>query len=183
MTSPTPASPADNILILNTLKSSAPTILSSAGHAFSALTNAPLPSPPAPDQTALDAHKTVFRANTTTFFTLVKQLGDTLKEQAAALEEAGIIPAEAPRFGVSDGASAAGEVTNGGLGDLDVGWLNSRNALRAEEMLCEFIMGCAGVTIREDEQKGVVQSELVGDGERMEKMRRGGDLRGRESME
>ncbi|EON65133.1 hypothetical protein W97_04370 [Coniosporium apollinis CBS 100218] len=59
----------------------------------------------------------------------------------------------------------------------------SRNALRAEEMLCEFIMGCAGVTIREDEQKGVVQSELVGDGERMEKMRRGGDLRGRESME
>lgn len=126
MTYPAPASPADNIIILNTLKSSVPTILSSAGHAFSALTNAPLPSPLAPDQTPLDAHKTVFRANTTTFFTLVKQLGDTLKEQAAALEEAGIIPAEAPRFGVSDGASAAGEVTNGGLGDLDVGWLNSR---------------------------------------------------------
>ncbi|KAJ9647315.1 hypothetical protein H2199_002302 [Coniosporium tulheliwenetii] len=108
MTSPTPATPADNILTLNTLKSS-------PGTPSPPSQTHPSP-PPSAGPNPLDAHKAVFRENTTTFFTLVKQLGDTLKEQAAALEEAGIIPAEAPRFGVSDGASAAGEVTNGGWG-------------------------------------------------------------------
>ncbi|KAL2021776.1 hypothetical protein VTK56DRAFT_6719 [Thermocarpiscus australiensis] len=53
----------------------------------------------------------------------------------------------------------------------------SRNAERAEEMLCEFIARCAGVSVAEDEREAVVAAELVDDAERKELMRKGGDLR------
>lgn len=53
----------------------------------------------------------------------------------------------------------------------------SRNAERAEEMLCEFVARCAGVRIGDDEREKVVGVELVEDGERHGLMERGGDLR------
>lgn len=53
----------------------------------------------------------------------------------------------------------------------------SRNAEKAEEMLCEFVAGCAGVRIAEDEREKVVDVELIDDEERHELMERGGDLR------
>ena len=56
------------------------------------------------------------------------------------------------------------------------------NAKVAEEMLCWFVMRCAGV----EGQRGggeVVGEEVVGDGERMELMGKAGDLGGEEGVE
>ena len=57
-----------------------------------------------------------------------------LRRQVYALEEAGIIAAERPaaeRAGGADGGAPrasepAAPITNGGLGNFDVSWLNSR---------------------------------------------------------
>ncbi|KAF2277721.1 alpha/beta-hydrolase [Westerdykella ornata] len=58
----------------------------------------------------------------------------------------------------------------------------TRNAGEAEKMLGEFVMRCAGVREeRADEE--VLGERLVEDGERVELMRRGGDLRRGESVE
>jgi pimeloyl-ACP methyl ester carboxylesterase len=53
----------------------------------------------------------------------------------------------------------------------------SKNAERAEEMLCEFVASCAGVGIGEEERERVVRLELIEDGERHGLMEKGGDLR------
>ncbi|KAL2123658.1 hypothetical protein VTJ04DRAFT_23 [Mycothermus thermophilus] len=58
-----------------------------------------------------------------------------------------------------------------------------KNAQKAEEMLCEFVAKCAGVTVGEEERKEVVWQELMNDDERMELMRKGGDLRSPERDE
>lgn len=57
------------------------------------------------------------------------------------------------------------------------------NSLKAEEMLAEFIMSCAGVQISDDEQENIVQKSLVDGKQKIEKMQQGGDLRGGESVE
>jgi Dipeptidyl aminopeptidases/acylaminoacyl-peptidases len=53
----------------------------------------------------------------------------------------------------------------------------SRNAEKAEEMLCEFVAQCAGLRVPEEERKSVIGVEVVEDGERHELMEKGGDLR------
>lgn len=97
---------------------------------------------------ALSAHKAAFQSSTHTFFTLVTAIANQLHTQVYALETAGIIPAkehrpqrepnaadlaEMAKF-TGGGASANSHVTtdpeagitNSGLGELDVGWLNAR---------------------------------------------------------
>lgn len=59
----------------------------------------------------------------------------------------------------------------------------SKNAERAEEMLCEFVARCAGVRVGEEERRSVVGVELVEDGERHGLMEKGGDLRAPEHEE
>ncbi|KIX99269.1 uncharacterized protein Z520_04845 [Fonsecaea multimorphosa CBS 102226] len=58
----------------------------------------------------------------------------------------------------------------------------TRNALEAEELLCDFIANCLGLEIANDEQERVIQKPLVDGGERVELMKKGGDLEG-ESIE
>ena len=58
----------------------------------------------------------------------------------------------------------------------------TQNSLKAEEMLCNFIMKCAGVEIGDGESK-IVKENLIGDGNRVELMKQGGDLKGEESIE
>lgn len=58
----------------------------------------------------------------------------------------------------------------------------THNSLKAEEMLCSFIMKCAGAEIGDGESK-IMKEDLVGDGDRADLMRRGGDLKGQESIE
>lgn len=54
----------------------------------------------------------------------------------------------------------------------------SNNSLRAEELLCDFIMKQEGEEIGETEQKYVVQKPLLGEQEKVEKMKKAGDLHG-----
>jgi len=58
----------------------------------------------------------------------------------------------------------------------------TRNSTEAEKMLCEFIAGVAGPKIS-DTEKEVVSKSLIDDGDRIEMMKKGGDLRGAESIE
>jgi hypothetical protein len=59
----------------------------------------------------------------------------------------------------------------------------TRHAAEAEEILCDFIAGVGGVKISDIDQKEVVKKQLVDDGERVEMMKKGGDLRGEERVE
>ncbi|TKX25493.1 hypothetical protein C1H76_2143 [Elsinoe australis] len=59
----------------------------------------------------------------------------------------------------------------------------TKSSLEAENLLSRFIMRCAGVEIGEDELRTVVQKSLVDDKEKIEKMKQGGDLRGKENVE
>ena len=76
----------------------------------------------------------------------------------------------------------------GDKGDRDLKLFESddhaltKNAKEAEGRLCDFVMRCAGVSI-EGEERRIVQSELVDDGDRVELMKKGGDLKGDESIE
>lgn len=57
-----------------------------------------------------------------------------------------------------------------------------RNARVAEEVLCRFVIRCAGVGVEGGEGE-VVREDLVGNGERVELMRKGGVLGGEEGVE
>lgn len=59
----------------------------------------------------------------------------------------------------------------------------TKNSMKAEELLCDFIMRCAGVDIAEDERRNVVRKPLLDEKDKIEKMQQGGDLRGQESIE
>lgn len=96
--------------------------------------------------TSIDDRKAAFSQHTEAYYTTLQSLTARLRRQAYALEEAGIISSEAPGLSSSSqqqrqnapaagpGRTQAGEgtssdserITNGGMGNLDVGWLNSR---------------------------------------------------------
>ncbi|TKA73589.1 hypothetical protein B0A49_04946 [Cryomyces minteri] len=171
---------ADRIRELSAINADVPKLLSSAGQAINALTNRPLASPGIGDDAtnghsqdptdgtqstnALDAHKAAFVTNTTAYFTTLQSLSARLRRQVYALEEAGMITAEAAAVtsqsalqaaaavaqatkGARGAANAqagvreepaASSVTNGGLGNLDVGWLNSRGDRVGKEKEAEL---------------------------------------------
>jgi len=59
----------------------------------------------------------------------------------------------------------------------------SRNASRVEEMMAGFVVGCAGGMVGDGDEKVVGADVLRGKDERADVMRKGGDLRGKESMD
>ena len=95
----------------------------------------------------MEQRKQSFTAATSRYFTLLSSLDVRLRRQIFALEEADILPAESSdkevqtNFFVTPAIAAIGGppnapppkatnrevITGGGLGGLDVGWLNSRN--------------------------------------------------------
>ncbi|KAK0660660.1 hypothetical protein DIS24_g3293 [Lasiodiplodia hormozganensis] len=121
---------AEHIQELSKIKEDVPKLLTAASHAINALTNRPLPSDSSTSTSnPLDARKEAYQTHTRTYFTLVREISNNLSREIGALEEAGVIPAKAEKVEQAQqqregGASA--EVKNGGLGDLDVGWLNAR---------------------------------------------------------
>ena len=156
-------SPAKRIRELSAINADVAAMLRSAGDAINSLTNRPL-SKTADEgedtqmtdssyKAMLSVRKKAFTEHTKAYYTNLQAVVARLRRQAYALEEAGIITAEAP--GLSSGAqqrqtvSTAGpgraqsavqstqepeRITNGGLGNLDVGWLNSRgNKVGAEK--------------------------------------------------
>ncbi len=101
---------------------------------------------------ALESSKHTFETHTNDFYTLVQSITARLRRQAYALEEAHMIATEpastdtepppsvanvVPLGGRSNGTAFGGPaaqvrpeppmpITNGGLGNLNIGWLNSR---------------------------------------------------------
>lgn len=138
-------------------------LLHSAGLAVKALTTNPVSTD---DDTSsnqnisVDQQKETFTAAASSYFALVSSLDVRLRRHIYALEEADILPAEASSkesqttLGVpvglfSNGGGPAGPssrqtgtgkgaITGGGLGSLDVGWLNSRNDHVGKEMEAEL---------------------------------------------
>ncbi|KAL8842665.1 MAG: hypothetical protein Q9170_000440 [Blastenia crenularia] len=115
-------------------------LLQSAGTAIKTLTSsAPESDEGQEDQIrGLDQRKEAFTVAISQYFALLASIDVRLRRQISALENAEIIPPELtakesqPDIERSDPIARPivpnkNTVTNGGLGDLDVGWLNSRN--------------------------------------------------------
>ena len=87
------------------------------------MTRNPLPA----DATAGDepgpfsANKQVFKDNYDAFLEILNEVSTALNDEADALVDAGLLPEKPPRKGV-----LGADITNEGLGNLDVGYLNSR---------------------------------------------------------
>jgi hypothetical protein len=150
MAGPTNATitPEQRIRELSTINTDVAALLTSAGKAVNSLTSRPLTQPTSSDEdtqmtdtapSTLGDHKQAFAQHTTDFFTVLQGIVTRLRRQAYALEEAGIITPD--NLGVQPRAPAAASVPgargapaqveaenvkNGGLGNFDVGWLNSR---------------------------------------------------------
>ncbi|KAL8923722.1 MAG: hypothetical protein Q9208_004474 [Pyrenodesmia sp. 3 TL-2023] len=90
----------------------------------------------------LEQRKANFAAASSQYFATLSSIDDQLRRHITALEDAGILPSEAviretqPAPTHAQTASAPSKqppakpkstITNGGLGNIDIGWLNSRN--------------------------------------------------------
>ena len=134
--------PSERIRELNTIDKDVIGILRSAGSAIDILTgrhgkstesdNDTNMAPDQPSDMHLEDAKGDFGSHSQDFLTAVQSVTVRLRRQAYALEEAKIIAAEprdfdaAPVMGGRAGPGTGGQVTNGGLGKMDVGYLNSR---------------------------------------------------------
>ncbi|MCJ1420713.1 hypothetical protein MMC32_007072 [Xylographa parallela] len=138
---------ADRIKQLNDIDRDVTKLLHSAGLTIKALTG----------QTSLDAEekptsveqqKSSFTAATSQYFSLLSSIDVRLRRQVYALEEADIIPAEAASKESQGSQSVSGNPSqaskdrtstqSSGLGNLDIGWLNSRNDKVGKEMEAEL---------------------------------------------
>ena len=129
--------------------------------AIKALTNASASRETGTRSTTLEQHKDTFTVATSQYFSLLSSIDVRLRRQIYALEEAEIISTEAPAkdsqssTSVSAAFAALGggqsstpalqpasekstTSTAGGLGSLDVGWLNSRNDNVGKDMEAEL---------------------------------------------
>ncbi|KAH0562149.1 hypothetical protein GP486_003152 [Trichoglossum hirsutum] len=126
-------------------------LLRAAGQAVNSLTNRPPSNPEEP--VTIEAHKESFSKATATYFSLLASINVRLRRQIYALEEADIIASDSaskdsqaagntPGFGAAGGSGAGGaaiqtdkgEISGTGLGNLDVGWLNSRSDIVGRKM-------------------------------------------------
>ncbi|KAL8708218.1 MAG: hypothetical protein Q9220_006888 [cf. Caloplaca sp. 1 TL-2023] len=151
MTAKAEPSAAERIAQLNELDRDVAKLLRSAGLAIQTLTPAKPNGNGYQDvqdsqDLSIEGRKADFVATSSQYFSLLSSIDVRLRRQIAALEDADIIPAEAamrertanpdPSTGpmtISNaslsrqGMGGKDAVLNGGLGNLDVGWLNSRN--------------------------------------------------------
>ncbi len=146
-------SPADRIRELSAINADIPAMLEAAAKAINALTNTSSTNSRGDsddtemenggNSTTMEQRKEAFTEHTKAYYTTLQAIVARLRRQTYALEEAGIIAAEAPKALPSNanknqaGAAPVKEsekITNGGLGNLDIGWLNSRgNKVGAEK--------------------------------------------------
>jgi len=112
------------------------------------------------DQTdALAQRKAAFTVQTRTFHETLSRIQVALRAQADALVVSGLIPADAPRAVPGDKE----EITNGGLGGLDVGFLNGRAkdvAIRKEGELVSEVKRLVE-TIVKGKEEDMVSDEMV----------------------
>ena len=98
--------------------------------------------------TSVEQQKSSFTAATSQYFSLLSSIDVRLRRQVYALEEADIVPAEAATKESQGSQSASGNPSqaskdrastqSSGLGNLDIGWLNSRNDKVGKGMAAEL---------------------------------------------
>ncbi|KAL9613510.1 MAG: hypothetical protein Q9167_001952 [Letrouitia subvulpina] len=151
---PSPSA-GDRIKHLNDIDRDVAKLLKSAGLAIQALTNRTSDATDLESAT-VENRRSVFASASSEYFALLSSIDVRLRRQVNALDAAGITPAE-PTLRESQsnpnassapltiskssnapitrhGTSSKSSSTAGGLGDLDVGWLNGRNDHIAKEM-------------------------------------------------
>lgn len=128
-------------------------MVQAAGLAVKALTTSPSPS--AEEESSdltVDSQKAAFSSSTATYFKLLDSISVRLRRQIYALEEADIIPTDLPTKDIGSAAAArpgatgltgsqaqagvdkTGAAVIGGLGNLDLAWLNSRSDAVGKDM-------------------------------------------------
>lgn len=140
-----PFTAEENIDRLNAIGRSIAQLMNHTATALNALTT-PASVEPAADgagKPALDpsSQKEAFRSATDSFLTTLHSIDVRMKRQVMALEEAGIVNlSNAPRQGPSSAVSKASLKPNGvgTVGNLDVGWLNSRSWRVERDMEAEL---------------------------------------------
>ncbi|KAL8656485.1 MAG: hypothetical protein Q9210_000200 [Variospora velana] len=133
-------SASDRIAQLNNIDRDVAKLLQYAGTAIKALTNSPSESGRNQhDQTrSIEQRKSKFSAASSEYFGTLSSIDVRLRRHIIALENAGILPSEMSAAELQSiqtdvkssqlsTASNKTTITNGGLGNLDIGWLNSRN--------------------------------------------------------
>ncbi|KAL8952732.1 MAG: hypothetical protein Q9222_001381 [Ikaeria aurantiellina] len=159
MTAKAEPSASERIAQLNELDKDVAKLLHSAGLAIKTLTPAQLEGDEGQNiqTSSIEQRKASFVATSSQYFSLLSSIDVRLRRHIAALEDADIIPAEAatrdrtinsdPSTGSTttsnlplsrQGMGNRDAVLNGGLGNLDVGWLNSRNNNVEKEMEAEL---------------------------------------------
>lgn len=158
--------PAERIRELSAINNDVAAMLGSAGQAIHALTNRPLHTTNEgedtemkddPTDNSLEDHQKSFRQNVEAYFHTLQGVFARLRRQAYALEEAGVIttdssvlggvvPRSAPVGTAGNTSGPQGQpvqdvdrIKNGGLGNFDVGWLNSRGNKVGEEKEAELV--------------------------------------------
>nr|POE48859.1 hypothetical protein CFP56_38956 [Quercus suber] len=133
--------PADRIRDLNEINEDVARMIKAAGLAINALTGRSLDPLEAKENTkgaeGSEARKEAFRLNTEEYYTSLQSIIARLRRQAYSLEEAKIISPEAQT--ASSNQALGGKIINGGLGNLDVGHLNSRGNKVGAEKEAELI--------------------------------------------
>ncbi|TID14410.1 Casein kinase substrate phosphoprotein PP28 [Venturia nashicola] len=114
-----PTTAAANIKELSAISKQIPIALQAAGAAISVLTNNPTPG--LLSSKSKKAREDAFSEQDANFTRALHKIGEDLMWQVDVLLEAGLLIEKTPK--VKPGRE---EVTNGGLGTLDVGYLNSR---------------------------------------------------------
>ncbi|KAH9836887.1 Mediator complex protein [Teratosphaeria destructans] len=151
--------PADRIRELNGINEEIASTLTHAGNAITA--NAPK----AEQGEDVDARKRAMEEHVQAFLVTLQSATTKLKRSVYALEEAGIIEPDATTTQLTSSTAATGRggqpaahaerITNGGMGNLDVGYLNSRgNQVGAEkeaELMEEARRFAEGMLAKQDE--------------------------------
>jgi hypothetical protein len=93
----------------------------------------------------------VFKDNYAAFLTMLNEVTESLNREADALVDAKLLPAHPPKKGI-----LGDNITNEGLGNLDVGYLNSRTrdvGLAKEAELVKEMKGHVQKLVARQEQK------------------------------
>lgn len=134
-----PFTKAERIQQLNDIDKSITELLKSAGLALKAL-SASQYTP----ETPIDDRKQAFQSASESYFSTLQSLDVGLRRQILGLEESDILPADKAKkdklvneFGKT-GPEAQSTLADGGMGKLDIGWLNSRSGRVGRDMEAEL---------------------------------------------
>jgi hypothetical protein len=149
----TPFTTAERIQQLNDIDKSITALLHSAGLALQTLSSSSIRSPPSPIQNKREA----FQDISNTYLRTLQSVDVRLRRQIYGLEEAEIIPGEKAKTkgegqevtvggigtvmagqGIGGKEETMISVGDGGMGKLDIGWLNSRSQSVDRDMEAEL---------------------------------------------